>query len=208
MTQDILMIALDQFTDWTPSYLAYAIGMHGRSKYRARIVGMTDDPVVSAGGLRLLPDYDIRRLPQEYAGVVLLGGIGWMQADDLLRETIGPLLNDAIGRNLPVGGIGFGADALAACGILNNVIHTGNSLGELKAIGKENYTGENNFREVAAVRDSNVVTAGAAVPGPFARAYTMTLDIDQNTAGSMYARRIELSANPVIIDMDSLRAGK
>ncbi|MEG2687137.1 MAG: DJ-1/PfpI family protein, partial [Christensenellaceae bacterium] len=100
MKKEILFILLKDFADWEGAYIAPSLNFgcepNIERKYVVKTVSVTKEPVVSCGGFKLLPDYSIDDIPADYAGVVLIGGMGWFTPE---AELIVPLVKDAILNN-------------------------------------------------------------------------------------------------------------
>ena len=159
----VLFVLLDQFADWESAFLAPALrggimpGRPGRHAVRYATPGGV--PVRSIGGMTLTPDCDTETLPDDCAGLILVGGMSWATPE---TERIVPLVREALSHGILVGAICNAASFLAAHGFLNGVRHTGNGLEMLREWGGANYTGEKLYQERQAVRDGNVVTANGS----------------------------------------------
>ena len=153
MKKEVLLVLLDEYSDWESAFLAGGLRAGGR--YVPRVVGPTREAVVSMGGFRTLPDYDLETLPKDYAAVVLIGGTGWQSKE---AERVVELVRSARERGKVVGGICNGASFLAAHGFLNDVRHTGNTLERL---------------------DGGMVTANGTGYLEFARELLLLLEADE-----------------------------
>lgn len=78
-------------------------------------------PVRSIGGMTLTPDCDTETLPDDCAGLILVGGMSWATPE---AERIVPLVREALSHGILVGAICNAASFLAAHGFLNGVRHT------------------------------------------------------------------------------------
>ena len=174
----ILFILLDDFADWEAAYLASALrgglmpGVPGTHEVAYAAPGGRE--VRSIGGLRVIPDRDLAALPDECAGVVLIGGMSWQTPE---AEQVAPLVDEALRQGLLVGAICNAASFLAAHGYLNEVRHTGNTLVMLRAWGGDRYTGAARYEERQAVRDGNVVTANGTGALEFTRECLLALGV-------------------------------
>ena len=153
----VLFVLLDQFADWESAFLAPALRggiMPGRpGSHAVRYATPGGVPVRSIGGMTLTPDCDTETLPDDCAGLILVGGMSWATPE---TERI----------------------VLAAHGFLNGVRHTGNGLEMLREWGGANYTGEKLYQERQAVRDGNVVTANGSGYLEFTRECLLALEAD------------------------------
>ena len=81
MKKEILFVLLKDFADWEGAYIAPNLNLGvepgSESKYIVKTVSIRKEPVVSIGGFKVLPDYEIHDIPADYAGIVLIGGMSW-----------------------------------------------------------------------------------------------------------------------------------
>lgn len=179
MKQEILFVLLNGFADWEGAYIAPSLSCGvepgSESKYVVKTVSITKDPIMSCGGFRVLPDYDIAGIPADYAGIILIGGMRWLTPE---AEAIVPLIKDAMLNKKLVAGICNGSVFLGMHGFLNNVSHTSNGLEYLKNCAGAAYTGESLYKNEAAVRDGNVITANGFSALEFCREVLYALKAD------------------------------
>lgn len=179
MKQEILFVLLNEFADWEGAYIApnlqCGVEPGSESKYMVKTVSITKEPVVSCGGFRVLPDYDINDIPADYAGLVLIGGMRWFTPEAGLLV---PLVKAAIENHKLVAGICNASVFLGMHGFLNGVNHTSNGLDYLKEYAGDNYTGELHYINQPAVRDGNIVTANGFGALEFCREILYALDAD------------------------------
>lgn len=180
MKKEIIFVLLNGFADWEAAHLAACINTGvkpGRPvKYTAKTFSLTKDPVVSIGGFRVLPDYDIHTLPEDYAGLVLVGGDNWFSPE---AESIVPLVEKMVRENKLVAGICNASVFLGKHGFLNHVKHTSNTLDYLKNVAGGKYTGEAHYIERQAVCDGNIVTANGTAQLEFCRDILYALNADE-----------------------------
>lgn len=179
MKQEILFVLLDGFADWEGAYIApnLSCGVEpgSESKYVVKTVSITKEPIMSCGGFKVMPDYDIADIPADYAGILLIGGMRWLTPE---AEAIVPLIKDAMLNKKLVAGICNGSVFLGMHGFLNNVSHTSNGLEYLKNCAGAGYTGESLYKNEAAVRDGNVITANGFSALEFCREILYALEAD------------------------------
>ncbi|MDD6209838.1 MAG: glutamine amidotransferase [Bacteroidales bacterium] len=179
MKKEILFVLLNGFADWEGAYIAPSLSCGvepgSKSKYVVKTVSLTKDPAVSCGGFKVLPDYEIGDIPVDYAGVVLVGGMGWLTPE---AEAVVALVKDAIANNKLVAGICNASVFLGMHGFLNRVNHTSNGLDYLKNYAGANYTGESRYKNEPAVRDANIVTANGFSALEFCREILYALEAD------------------------------
>ena len=179
MMKEIIFILLNDFADWEGAFIANSLKqgvMPGSPvKYTVKTFSLTKDPVVSLGGFRVLPDYDIDTMPSDFAGLILIGGTSWFTLE---AESIVPIVTKAIEEKKLVGGICNASVFLGMHGFLNDVKHTSNTLDYLKMYVGDKYTGEANYVNKQAVRDGHIVTANGTGQLEFCREVLHVLDAD------------------------------
>ena len=143
--------------------------------YKVKYLSITKEPVTSIGGLRVLPDYDLKDMPEDYAGLILIGGMRWFSPE---AELIVPLVKKALKDKKLVAGICNASVFLGMHGFLNEVKHTSNTLDYLKQYAGDQYTGESNYINKQAVRDENIVTANGIGQLEFCREILYALEAD------------------------------
>ncbi len=166
MSKEVLLILLDQYAEWEAAYFASALHMLGEGRYAVKTVSLTKEPVTSIGGFRTLPDYDIKGMPEDYAGLILIGGMSWRTEE---AKQVRDAVRFALRENRVLGGICDAAAFLGTVGALNGVSHTANDLHDLKSWAKDAYTGELHYQMQQAVRDKNIITANGTAALEFAR---------------------------------------
>jgi len=180
MKKEIIFVLLNGFADREAAHLAVCLNTGvkpgGPLKYISKTLSLTKDPIVSIGGLRVLPDYDIHTLPEDCAGLVLVGGDKWFSTE---AESIVPLVEKMIQENKLVGGICNASVFLGRHGFLNHVKHTSNTLDYLKNFAGEKYTGDAHYIAKPAIRDGNIVTANGTAQMEFCREVLYALDADE-----------------------------
>ncbi|NDV97165.1 glutamine amidotransferase [Dysgonomonas sp. 521] len=177
--KEVIFVLLNEFADWEGAYISTCLNIGvkpgGPIKYTVKTMSVTKDPILSIGGFKVLPDYDLNDMPEDHAGLVLIGGMHWFSPE---AAQIVPLIEKAAEENKLVAGICNASVFLGACGILNHVKHTSNGLDYLKQYAGEKYTGDANYINEQAVRDGNIVTAPGTAPLEFCREILYVLDAD------------------------------
>lgn len=175
----ILFVILDQYADWEAAYLSSAIYMLGQGKYEVRTVALTKECVRSIGGFRTMPDHDIHSMPEEYEALILIGGMSWRSEEAKQVKTI---VEECVNKGKVLGGICDASGFLGTIGMLNEVKHTGNDLGDIKSWAKDAYTGAEKYVMQQAVSDKNVITANGTAALEFAREVMLTLQVASEDA--------------------------
>ena len=179
MKNNVLFVLLDKYAEWEAAPLAAALHSGvtplGDTRYTTATVAPTADAVSSIGGFSTLPDYDFDSMPQDYAALVLIGGMSWDKPE---AGRVEELVARALREGKTVGAICNGASFMAAHGFLNDVAHTGNGLDQLRLWGGERYTNPEGFIERQAVADGSIVTANGSAGIEFAREMLLALEAD------------------------------
>lgn len=179
MKQEVLFVLLDEYADWEGAYIAASLNAgvmpDSEVKYITKTVAPTLNEVCSIGGFRTLPDYSFQTIPEDYAALILIGGMQWKSPE---AEQVVPLVQNALHRGKIVGAICNAASFLCAHGFLNEVKHTGNTLPQLKLWGGEQYTNEAGYQEKQAASDKNIVTANGTGQLEFCRELLLLLKAD------------------------------
>ncbi|MCI8365436.1 MAG: glutamine amidotransferase [Eubacterium sp.] len=173
MKKVILFVLLQQYADWEAAYISSAIAMLGQGQYDIKTVSLSKDCVQSIGGFRVVPDYDIASVPKDYEALILIGGMTWRNED---ARQVEALVKDCYKKGKVLGGICDASGFLGTTGILNEVLHTGNDLNDMKQWAGSAYTGEAGYISKQAVRDRNVITANGTAPLEFAKEILLALN--------------------------------
>lgn len=174
MKKNVLFVILDQYADWEAAYLSSLLLALGRDKFVVKTVSLTKDSIHSLGGFTVLPDYDIQSVPQDFEGVILIGGMSWRT--EAARQ-VEPLVKDALSEGKVVAGICDASAFLGTIGILNAIDHTSNDINDLKQWAGEAYTGEKNYMKQDVVRSHNVITANGTATLEFAKEVMIALNV-------------------------------
>ena len=174
MKKTILFVILQQYADWEAAYISSAITMLGQGQYDIKTVALSKDYVQSIGGFRVLPDYDIASVPQDYEALILIGGMTWR--DENARQ-MKVLVEECYQKGKILGGICDASAFLGTVGVLNDVTHTSNDMNDLKQWAGSVYTGETKHIAKQAVRDKNIITANGTAPMEFAKELLLALNV-------------------------------
>ncbi len=178
--KEVIFVLLNGFADWEGAYISTSLNIGvkpgGPVKHTVKTMSVTKDPITSIGGFKVLPDYDLNDLPDDHAGLIIIGGMNLFSPE---AQQIRPLVEKAIKDNKLVAGICNGSVYLGLNGFLNDVKHTSNGLDYLKQYAGQNYTGESNYIKKDAVRDGKIVTANGTAPLEFCREVLHALEADE-----------------------------
>ncbi|MDE5860787.1 MAG: glutamine amidotransferase [Ruminococcus sp.] len=174
MSRTILFVILQQYADWESAYITSAITMLGQGKYNIKTVSLSRDSVQSIGGFRVVPDYDLQSVPEDYEALILIGGLTWRSEN---TQPIKNLVEDCYKKGKILGGICDASAFLGTAGVLNEVMHTSNDINDLKQWAGTAYTGETKYIYHQAVRDKNVITANGTASLEFAKEILLALEV-------------------------------
>ena len=160
----------DTWADWEAGYtLAHLASgdWNDGEGYRVVTVAATADPIVTKGGVSILPDMAIGDVSVADSALLLLPGAdSWLHGAN--RE-FADLASEFLGAGVPVAAICGATLGLASAGLLNTHAHTSNDPAVLAAAG-ERYTGASLYRHEPCVSDGDLITASGVAPVEFARA--------------------------------------
>ena len=188
MKNEILYVLFPDFASHEMVYLMEAISsdetqLKSNPKYVNKIVAPTLEPVTAIGGFRVLPDYSIENMPDDYAALVLIGGYGWLTP---VADKVAPIVRKALDKGIIVGAICNGASFMAKYGFLNGVKHTGNGIEQLRLWGAANYTNSEDYIHEQSVSDGNIVTANGSGVLEFTKELLLLLENDTPERIEMY----------------------
>jgi len=159
------VLVFDGYADWEP---AHALSELRRSGNRSIVVvGFSDEPVTSMGGLRVSPDVTLRGTRRSDVEILILPGGDFWESTYPGAE-LNHTLTDLVASGVPVAAICGGTLALARAGLLNARRHTSNMPGYLAEHAPE-YSGVSLYEDAPAVSDGGVITASGLAPVDFAR---------------------------------------
>lgn len=170
----VLIVILQQYADWEAAYITSAITMLGQGEYDIKTVSLSQDYIQSIGGFRVLPDYDIKSVPNDYEALILIGGMTWRNEN---AQQLMTLVKECYQKKKVLGGICDASAFLGTAGVLNDVIHTSNDLNDLKQWVGSIYTGEAKYIAKQAVSDRNVITANGTAALEFAKEVLIALKV-------------------------------
>jgi putative intracellular protease/amidase len=154
MTKSIVVYLPDGFNDWEGAFLLPLL----RQVQRAMIiVSETGSPVSSIGGLKTQVNAELGAISlNDIEALVLIGSDSWLLADHN-KKAISVAL-DLFNRGSLVCAICAATVALARTGLLETRKHTSNDLDLLKSL-VPSYQGKENYVDMLAVTDGNLITA-------------------------------------------------
>ena len=160
--QKVLFVLLDEYADWEAASLAAALNEEPEGQgqqFDVKTVSLTKEPIKSIGGFTMLPDYGLDDVPEEFAGLILIGGNSWRKEES---KWVMELVDKAIGKEVVLGAICDATVFLGKNGLFNNIPHTSNHLEDLKETAGDNYTNEAGYLHQQAVRSGNIISANGS----------------------------------------------
>jgi putative intracellular protease/amidase len=182
--QTVHLFVFDTLADWEPGFAIAVLNNPAfqaqPGRYRVATVGVSKAPVVTIGGVTILPDMELDELtPERSAMLILPGGEVWDQGGNTAASDLAKRFLTA---GVPVAAICGATAGLARAGILDNVQHTSNAREYLQATG---YQGAALYQDQPAVTDGNVITANSTAPLEFA--YQIIKKLDAYTTETLEA---------------------
>ena len=174
--ETIHLAIYDTMSDWQVSYVIAFINSPEFQKkpgqFQVKTIADSLEPVVSKGGLRVLPDLSLNMLePKDSRMLILPGGYITAKGD---VEGFVEMAQRYLTAHVPVAAICGATAALAKFGLLDEVPHTSNSKTYLEALG---YKGGKHYQDQLAFTSGNLITASGVAPIEFAIEIFRKLDI-------------------------------
>ncbi|MEU8222217.1 DJ-1/PfpI family protein [Kribbella sp. NPDC048915] len=164
----------DTWADWEIGHLLVELrtGRFTGEPWTVVTVAESAEPVVTMGGMRVVPDVTIADVaPEQGDLLVLAGSAQWDEGggDDFLK-----LAGQFLEAGVPVAAICGATAGLARVGLLDECEHTSAAKEYLQATG---YAGSDKYVDARAVVGGDVITAGPDSPVQFARAVLKRLGL-------------------------------
>ncbi|TCC20764.1 glutamine amidotransferase [Kribbella speibonae] len=164
----------ETLADWEIGHLTVELrtGRFTEVPWQVVTVGETLEPVVTMGGMRVVPDVTVADVTPEVGDLLVLAGSG--QWDMGGGEAFAKLAGQFLDAGVPVAAICGATAGLARAGLLDERKHTSAAKEYLQATG---YQGSERYVEARAVVDRDLITAGPDSPVQFARAVMERLEL-------------------------------
>jgi putative intracellular protease/amidase len=177
--QTVHLFVFNTLADWEPGFAIAGLNnpdfQAQPSRYRVATVGVSKAPIITTGGVKILPDLALEELtPERSAMLILPGGDSWDQGEN--TEAL-DLAKRFLAAGVPVAAICGATAGLARAGILDQIQHTSNAREYIAATG---YQGAALYQDQPAVTDGNVITASSTAPIEFAYQIFKKLDVYSN----------------------------
>ena len=152
------MYVQDTMADLEHGYLMHALSLQamlGEAKVKLLTVSKRKKPIKTAGGMTIVPDFNLYDIDTANTDALLLiGGDSWLnnEQDDVLE-----LASKLLQENILVGA----TLGLAEKEILDNRYHTSNASFFLSQM-SQHYRGHSYYKDEIAVQDGKLITASSA----------------------------------------------
>lgn len=154
-SKGVYLLVVPGFADWEPAHAVAELRRHGQ--YRVEVVGLSDEPVQSMGGLTVQPSRSIADVdPADVAVFILPGGDRWEQQP--MEPEVQALLDRLDRERVPIAAICAATTAIARAGLLRGRRHTSNGLAYLEQQ-VPGYVDRESYVDEPAVRDRGLITA-------------------------------------------------
>ncbi|MGD8191860.1 type 1 glutamine amidotransferase family protein [Brevibacillus ginsengisoli] len=179
MNNTVYLYVFDTMADWEIGYLSAELNSgryykKGLTPSKIVTVGIEKTPVITKGGLKILPDRKLDECSIKNADALILpGGDTWAET---IHEPILKIVEQCLIENIVVAAICGATVGLAKKGLLDSRWHTSNDLEYLKMI-CPTYTGEKYYKKESAVTDGKLITASGVAPLEFALHVLKSLDV-------------------------------
>lgn len=164
----------ETLADWEIGYLVVELrtGRFTGVPWRVVTVGESLEPVVTMGGMRVVPDVTVGEVEPAAGDLLVLAGSGQWDAGG--GEAFAKLAGRFLGDGVPVAAICGATAGLARAGLLDERDHTSAAKEYLQATG---YQGSSRYVDARAVVGGDLITAGPDSPVQFARAVLARLGL-------------------------------
>ncbi|WP_312430654.1 type 1 glutamine amidotransferase family protein [Lacrimispora sp.] len=165
----VYLYVFDTMADWEIGYLTAELNSgryykKGLAPTKVVTVGAAKTPVITMGGLKILPDLELHECTMENADALILpGGNTWTEQ---VHDPILSMAEQFLKEGIIVAAICGATLGLARKGLLDLNLHTSNDLEYLKMI-CPGYEGEQYYQQEPAVTDGNLITASGIAPLEF-----------------------------------------
>lgn len=176
MKKNVYIFLFDGFSDWEISFLSPELKKS--DDIELRYFSKDGEPVMSAGGLNVLPDQSLAQVDSTNIDMLILpGGTMWENDEDC---GIDFLLKTLFVEGKSIAAICAATTNLAKLGFLRGIKHTSNDLNYIKVFVPE-YAGENQYVNTLSVHDKNIITANGIAPIEFAKDVFTALNLHSDS---------------------------
>lgn len=175
----VYLYMFDTMADWEIGYLTAELNSgrfyrKGIIPHQIVTVAAQKAPVVTMGGLKILPDAALDECSFENVDALILpGGDTWTET---VHDPVLSRAEQCLEKGILVAAICGATFGLARKGLLETRLHTSNDLEYLKMI-CPNYGGEQYYEQAPAVTDGKLITASGIAPLEFSTQVLKALDV-------------------------------
>jgi len=189
----------ETLADWEIGHLVVELrtGRFTGVPWQVVTVGETAEPVVTMGGMRIVPDMVLADVEPDEGDLLVLAGSGQWDAGQ--GEPFAKLAQRFLDSEIPVAAICGATAGLARAGLLDERKHTSAAKEYLQATG---YQGSDNYVDERAVVGGDLITAGPDSPVQFARATLQRLGLADERKLDAYEgvfHRADPAAYPILV---------
>ncbi len=175
--QTVHLAVYDTLADWEYGFAVAGINnprfQKEPGRYAVKTVAATKEPVISMGGVTIVPDLTLDQLgPERSAMLILPGAELW---DNGGNREFAAMAQRFLDAGKPVAAICGATFGLADAGMLDDRDHTSGGVEYLRL--SANYHGEKHYQHNSAHSDGLLITASPAGPLEFAREIFATLEL-------------------------------
>ncbi len=167
------VLLFDGYADWEIGNILAEL--HRLAKIEIKSVSFSDTPVVSMGGLRVIPDMTLSEMDIHDVLIFIIPG-GYMWEKGYPAEELERILHQLEKAKIPIAAICAATTVLARAGLLQGRKHTSNSLNYLLKMVPD-YAGSKNYVDTMAIRDQGIITASGLGPVDFTMAILEELNL-------------------------------
>ena len=175
-TETVHCYVFDTLADWEHGFAV--AGIHNTQfhrvpdRWRVQTVAPQSEPIVTSGGVRIVPDMTLDDLsPSDSRMLILPGGDTWDEGGN--TEAV-EKAREFLASGVPVAAICGATAGLARGGLLDDRRHTSNAREYIAATG---YQGGALYQDKPAVTDGDLITAASMAPLEFAYHIYTRLDL-------------------------------
>jgi putative intracellular protease/amidase len=179
MTKTVHVAVYDTLADWevghTIAHLRNGNWHREPGGFEVKLVAISTEPVVSMGGMRIVPDLALADLAPSDSAMLIMPGSGRWTSDDAQYPKFTDKAQEFLAAGVPVAAICGATQGMARAGLFNEHRHT--SGGREALTRYEHYTGADRYVDADAVTDGDLISAGPTEPVAFAREIFRRLDV-------------------------------
>ncbi|MTG98678.1 MULTISPECIES: DJ-1/PfpI family protein [Myroides] len=176
MKQTVYIYLFEGYSDWEISFLLPEL--RKLNQFKIEFVSDCRQKVVSMGGLEVTPTKSLRDIAwNRVAAFIIPGGHLW-ESNRRTKTKLFSYLNQVVESQCVIASICSATLLLASVGLLDNKLHTSNSLEYLQEQASM-YKGELLYIDQPVVFDDGVITANGISPIEFTKEILLVLNVDK-----------------------------